>query len=102
MKIKLLEKKIFIDKWKGKNYGLIPVKIDGQNLKKNLDRSEEWELIDKKTFLDKRNDNQIDIEREINCIYINKKLQKCVFIKLEKSRSEKTRKWVFKYYEIIE
>lgn len=35
----------FNDVWKGKNYGLLPVSIEGKKLKGRFQNSDKWKLI---------------------------------------------------------
>ena len=88
----------YLDTFKGKNYGIIPVKTDGTQLNNRFKQSEKWELIKEKRSIDKRNDNQCDIDRGSNLTYQNIETKKIVRVTQERSRSGKTLHWSFHYF----
>ena len=88
----------YIDTFKGKNYGLIPVKTSGTQLNNRFKNSEKWELIKEKRNIDERNDNQCDIDRGSNLTYQNIETKNIVKVTQERSRSGKTLHGSFCYF----
>lgn len=93
------EKKIlrFNDIWKGKNYGLLPVSIEGNKLKDRFQNSDKWKLISQDNKYTEKNDKQIDIYRGSDYIFQNVEDEsKIVTITCNSSRTGKKVEWVFK------
>ena len=88
----------YTDTWGGKNYGCYPIKTLGQSFKEKLDASSLWELIETKQHIDKRNDNQCDIDRGSDFIYKNIETGDIIAVYMNKSRSGKTVTWSFHCY----
>ncbi|TXD96242.1 hypothetical protein ES754_11455 [Psychrobacter frigidicola] len=87
----------YIDKYTGKNYGIVPVTTCGTTLNDNFKKSNHWDLIEREDSIDKRNDNQCDIHRGSNFIYQNTETGKTVRVFMDRSRNGKTVKWAFCY-----
>lgn len=87
----------FNDVWKGKNYGLLPVSIEGKKLKDRFQNSDKWKLISQDNKYTEKNDKQIDIYR--GSVYIFQNVEdesKIVTIICNSSRSGKNVQWIFK------
>ena len=91
------------DTWGGKNYGCYAISTPGQNLKDRLDRSEKWLQKSKNDYIDERNDNQVDIHRGSDFVYVSACGGKEINIYMNRSRSGKTIDWKFccNFYEPI-
>ncbi len=88
----------YSDKLKGKNYGLIPVRVEGMRLKDKFENSDKWRLVKKEDSIDERNDNQCDIHRGSDLVYQNIETENIVEVSMDRSRSGKTINWQFRYY----
>ena len=87
----------FNDVWKGKNYGLLPVSIEGKKLKGRFQNSDKWKLISQDNKYTEKNDKQIDIYRGSDYIFQNVEDEsKIVTIICNSSRSGKNVRWIFK------
>lgn len=83
------------DTWGGKNYGCYPINTPGKNLIERLDRSSLWKKIDHSMRIDERNDNQPDVHRGADFIYVHEDGEKTIRIIMNRSRSGKTVDWEF-------
>lgn len=83
------------DTWEGKNYGCLPVHTPGQQLKEKLDRSDQWQIVEKSDRIDERNDNQVDIHRGSDFVYLHADEEKRIYVNMNRSRSGKTIDWAF-------
>ena len=70
----------YTDTWGGKNYGCYPINTPGKRLKDSIDKSENWKILEEKNYCDKRNDNQIDIDRGSDYVYLNSDGKKIINI----------------------
>lgn len=85
----------YTDRWEGKNYGCYPKSTSGQDIKERLDQSHIWTLVSNVDHIDERNDNQVDINRGSDFVYVHKNGVKRINIYMERSRSGKTVEWKF-------
>jgi hypothetical protein len=84
------------DTWGGKNYGCFPINTPGQQLKEKLDQSDQWKLVERNDRIDARNDNQVDIHRGSDFVYLHKDGNSRIDVVMNKSRSRKTADWTFR------
>lgn len=87
----------YTDKWGGKNYGCYAISTPGHDLKQRLDKSSMWRLAEVKERIDPRNDNQVDIHRGSNLVYLYEDGIKRIDVVMNKSRSGKTVEWIFRF-----
>lgn len=88
--------KYWTDKWKGNNYGVIPVNTPGENLRKRLGTSSEWKLIERDIQIEDRGDKQVGITRGETYSYQHE-LGEVIYMSASHSRSGKTRSWEIRY-----
>ena len=89
----------YLDTFKGKNYGLIPVKTDGTLLNNRFKHSEKWELIQEKRNIDERNDNQCDVDRGSNLTYQNIETKK--LLELLKNVLEAVKQYIGRFVTFL-
>jgi len=87
----------FTDKWGGKNYGCYPTSTPGLAFKERFDHSSEWSLASREDRIDPRNDNQVDIDRGSDFLYLHRDGMQMVQVAMNKSRSGKTIEWQFQF-----
>lgn len=84
-----------MDTWGGKNYGCYPKSTPGKNLIERLDRSLLWKKKEHNMRIDERNDNQADIHRGCDLVYLHNDSEKTIRVVMNRSRSGKTVEWEF-------
>lgn len=83
------------DTWGGKNYGCYPISTPGKKLIERLDRSPLWKKTEQNMRTEERNDNQPDIHRGGDFVYLHEDGEKVISIIMNNSRSGKTVEWEF-------